>query len=63
MTHLKRLRILRGISQVELAKLLGVTRSTVSRWENNERELSAKHLIKLSELFGVSVDEILKGGN
>ena len=50
------------ISQEELANLLGVSRQTVSRWEQGTFTPSAENLAKLSEIFGVPVDAFLKDG-
>ncbi len=33
--NIRRLRMARNISQVELAKALGVTKQSISNWENN----------------------------
>lgn len=50
------------ISQEELANLLGVSRQTVSRWEQGTFTPSVENLAKLSEIFGVPVDAFLKDG-
>jgi len=50
---LKEIRRKRGISQEKLAELVGVTRSTVAKWEIGERSPKGDHLIKLSEVLGV----------
>lgn len=49
-----------GISQERLAELLGVSRQTVSRWEQGAFTPSAENLAKLSEVFGAPVDAFLK---
>jgi len=48
-----------GISQQQLAKMLGVARPTVSQIENGERKISANELIKLSEIFDIPVEILL----
>lgn len=53
------LRLARKMSQVELAKLLGVTKQSVSNWENDNIQPSIEMLIKLSEAFSVSTDYLL----
>lgn len=45
-----------GISQRELAKKLGVSNRAVSKWENGLSYPSTENIIRLSEIFGVSVE-------
>ena len=54
------LRKSKNFSQDELAEKLGVSRQAVSRWEMGTAEPSAQNLIELSNLFGVSIDYLLK---
>ncbi len=56
---IKQLRKENRYTQAELAKLLGVTKSTVASYENNSRQPSYEVLVKLAEVFHVSVDSIL----
>jgi transcriptional regulator with XRE-family HTH domain len=49
----------RGITQVELAKTLGVTQSMVSRIERGELRLNGEVIVKLAKLYKVSTDELL----
>lgn len=48
-----------GISQEELAEKLLVSRQTVSQWEKGHTVPTLDNLIRLKEIFGVSVDAIL----
>ena len=48
-----------GMSQDELGQKLFVSRQTISLWEKNQTVPSIDNLMRLSEIFGVSVDEIL----
>lgn len=48
------------LSQNELAVSLGVTNKAVSKWENGTSFPSVPQLVKLSQIFGVSLDEMLK---
>lgn len=57
--RIKKLREQLGISQQRLAELLGVLRPTVSQIENGERKITADELIKLSEIFNISVESLL----
>ena len=49
-----------GMSQEELADRLGVSRQAVSRWELGSTLPDAPNLLKLSDLFGVSIDYLLR---
>ena len=60
--RLKAYRKEKGMSQDKLASILYVTRQSVSQWENDKTMPSVDLLLKLSEVFGVSVD-ILLGKN
>lgn len=51
-----------GLSQVELAEALDVSRQTISKWETGAALPSAENLLALSRLYGVPVDALLKGG-
>ena len=57
--QIKKLRLASGLTQVNLAKQLGVTKQCVSNWENDNIQPSIDMLIKLSEFFKVSSDYIL----
>lgn len=59
-TILKQLRDAAMLSQTSLAEKLHVTRQAVSRWENDETIPGPDLLVKLSEVFGVSVDALLE---
>lgn len=49
-----------GWSQEELADKLFVSRQSVSKWENGQNYPSIETIIKASDLFGVSIDELLR---
>lgn len=51
----------KGWTQSELADKLGITNQAVSKWENGDSFPETSQLLPLSELFGVSIDELLKG--
>lgn len=50
----------RGWSQEELAEKLFVSRQSVSKWENNQNYPSIEIIIKVSDLFGITIDELLR---
>ena len=56
---IKTLREKQGITQAELAKRLGVTRSGVNAWEMGITVPSTQYIIELSLLFKVSTDYLL----
>ncbi len=47
-----------GISQEKLAELLGISRQAVTKWESGKGNPDTENLIRLSEIFGVSLDEL-----
>lgn len=49
-----------GLKQEELANQLQVSRQTISNWENNRSYPDIASVVKLSELYGLSLDELLK---
>ena len=57
--RIRELRLALNISQVKLAEILGVTKQSVSNWENDNIQPSIEILVKLAEVFGVSTDYLL----
>ncbi len=57
--NIRQLRLARNLSQVDLAKSLGVTKQSISNWENNNIQPSIDMLIRLAEFFSVSTDRML----
>lgn len=57
--RIKELREQSGISQQKLAEMLGVSRPTISQIESEARKISADELIKLSEIFNLSIESML----
>ena len=55
------LRTEKGLSQSELGAMLGVTNKAVSRWETGRGYPDTALLLDLSEILGITVDELLKG--
>lgn len=58
--RIKELRERNHFSQAELAKILGITRSSVNAWELGISVPSTKYVIKLAHLFSVSSDYLLE---
>lgn len=57
--RIRKLRLERNWSQVDLAKRLNVTKQSVSNWENDNIQPSIEMLVKLAEAFSVSTDYLL----
>ena len=63
MTLAKKIAALRGerrLSQGDLAERLDVSRQSVSKWETGQSVPELDKLIKLADLFGVSVDQLVR---
>ena len=60
--YISRLRKEKDWTQVDLAERLHVTNQAVSRWETGESYPDVTLLVRLAELFGVTVDDLLNGG-
>ena len=54
---IKELRIEKGLSQMQLGKLIGVSQKSVDYWERSVNEPKASYIIALVKTFGVSFDE------
>ena len=59
MRGIKVARVIKDITQIELAEMLGVTVQTISNWERNEREPSVTYLKKMSELLDTTIDQLV----
>ena len=49
-----------GMSQEELAEKMDVSRQSISKWESAQSVPDMKRIVRLSEIFGVSTDYLLK---
>ena len=58
--RIRDMRIRQGLSQEGLAERADVSRQTVSKWETGTAHPSADSLVRLSEIFAVPVDALLK---
>lgn len=59
--QIKAYRLKQNISQEELAEKIFVTRQTVSNWETGKNYPDIHSLLLMSNLFGVSLDQLVKG--
>jgi transcriptional regulator with XRE-family HTH domain len=57
--YLRRLRRERRLSLSDVAALIGKDRSTVWRYENNKINIPSSELLKLAELYGVSLEQLM----
>lgn len=58
-SRLKELRFEKGMSQVEIGKLLNVSKMAISHWEKGNSEPSIEQLKVLAKFFDVSVDYLV----
>ena len=60
-SSISRLRAEKHLSQEDLAEALKVSRQSVSKWETDSSVPDLDKLVKLSQLFGVTLDELVMG--
>lgn len=60
---LKGARLGAKLTQEQVAERLFVSRQTISNWENEKSYPDIVSVIKLSDLYSISLDELLKGDN
>lgn len=58
---IKNARIQKGYTQEQAAENLSVSRQTISNWENGKSLPDIISIIKMSELYELSLDEMMKG--
>ena len=58
-TRLRELRLNKGLRQEQVAKLIGVSKSAISAYENDTKEPSFEILVRLANLYRVSTDYLL----
>lgn len=59
--QIKKHRILLNMTQEDLCQKLNTTRQTVSKWEKNVIEPNINTLLKLSNIFDISLNELITG--
>lgn len=60
---LKDARLKKSMTQEEVAEKLFVSRQSISNWENNKTYPDIGNVIALSDLYQISLDELLKGSD
>lgn len=63
MNYLKQLRKDAGLSQEDVAKSLGVSRQTYCNYENGVRKMSPAMLLRVSNFYNISTDDLLRGSD
>ena len=58
---LKELRMRSNMTQEQVAEALFVSRQTISNWENEKSYPDIISIIRLSDLYSISLDDLLKG--
>lgn len=62
-SKIKKARIESGLTQEQTAAILGVSRQTISNWENDKSYPDIISVIKMSEIYSISLDHLLKEDN
>lgn len=57
--RLKSLRIEKHLSQMELARKVGLSQTGIKQWENAQRIPNADAVVRFAKFFGVSTDYLL----
>jgi transcriptional regulator with XRE-family HTH domain len=57
--RLKEIRIKKGMTQEKLGEIIGVTKGTISLYENNQRKPKLENIIELMYALGISADYLL----
>lgn len=57
---IKELRIEKNLSQMQLAKMIGVSQKAIDYWERNVNEPKASYIISLVRVFNISFDEFFE---
>ena len=60
---IKELRLEKGLTQMQLGKLIGVSQKAVDYWERSVNEPKASYIIALVKVFDVSFDEFFDNCN
>lgn len=58
---LREARVASGLTQEQVAEELHISRQTISNWENEKSYPDIASVVKMSDLYSVSLDDLLKG--
>ena len=58
--NLKIFRIKSGLTQSDIAKLIGVSQQTYCDWESDPSKIKVRYAARLAEIFNQSLDEIFR---
>nr|DAH65398.1 MAG TPA: helix-turn-helix domain protein [Caudoviricetes sp.] len=59
MDRLRQLREAAGLTQIQLALRVGVTQGTLANWERGARLPQLENLVRISNILGCGIDELL----
>ncbi len=59
MNNLRKVRKERGLTQIQVADMVGINQNTYSYWENDKVKIDDKSLKKLADFYKVSIDYLL----
>ena len=59
--NLKKYREMNGLTQQDVSEALNISRQSISKWENSKSYPDLDNLVLLSQLYNVSVDDLISG--
>ena len=57
--NVRKIRMERGYSQLDIAEVLNTTQQQYSKYENGQNEIPVRHIITLCKFYGISSDWLL----
>lgn len=57
--NIRKIRIEKGYSQMDIAEVLNTTQQQYSKYENGQNEIPVRHVITLCKFYGISSDWLL----
>ena len=57
--NIRKIRIKKGYSQMDIAEVLNTTQQQYSKYENGQNEIPVRHVITLCKFYGISSDWLL----